>query len=196
MPELMPIREPFLKPRQYVYFTEGWPEAFEKRFFEVKITQTLKRDIHGILSPAGKTDVKLDDTEGLLPTSPRTLYEMHVGLKGKVLLYPKWPSTDYFWKFEKPEFFPVPTDDKLRYVGFVDQHDTPFEDPRLREYTVKDMDVIYYELYCDSPEHEKYVARFSVNRCLIEPAPPEIVVKLERWEIPYRTIIHYKALKW
>jgi len=192
--ELLAIPEPLLKERFYVYFTKGWKELGDK-FFEIKVTQQIPREVWKILDVGKTHDLVLKD-EGFIPENPKTLYEVYVGLKGNVLLYPRLPSTKYFLALEKSGFVPNPADDELRYLGAYTEADTPYDEPRLRFYAVKDMEPPVFRLYCDSIEPEKAVLRFIVNRCRIEPVTPEIEKALRAKKIPYKEIKHYTRMIW
>jgi len=196
MPALLVHPEPFLKPRQYVYFTDSWNVTHVKgKFFVVTNTQQIVYEKVFILPAQGFTTYLLDEDSGLLPERVNTLYEMYVGVKGNALIYVRWPSTDYLNRLEKAEFVP-PEPDALsstanverRYIGFFDETVTPYYQPKYREYTIKDMEPIQYVIYNDSVKSEKVVLRFIVNRCRIEEytGRPEI----------YRTIFFYEDYKW
>jgi len=177
-----------LKPRDAVWFSPGWPDAFANKSFQIERCQTLKFDVWKRLDRAATEDVKLTDDEGFLPTRPKSLYEINTVMKGNVLLHPRWPSTDYYWELEKEGFLPDPTDDVKRYIGFVDQDDVPFDQKGgvLKIYTVKDMEPIHLRLYNDSIEAEKAVLRFLINRCLLKEIPKPAV---------FRAILSYQVMR-
>lgn len=184
-------RKLFLKPREVVYFTESWPDDhFAGKYFEIVKNQTVKRDVWILVPAASKVDVDLDETNGWLPTTKLAMFEINLSMKGEVLLYPMWPSTDYYFRLEKAEFKPDYASDTNRYIGFLDEDDIPFDQTGsiLKIYTVKDMDFIRLRLYNDSIDDEKAVLRLMVNRCKLRKltTPPKI----------YRTIFHYKDMVW
>jgi len=194
MPEILIHPEPFLKPRQFVYFTESWNVDHVKgKFFKVVQTQQITYEKVYIIDKQKHTTLTLDEDSGLLPERVNTLYEMYIGMKGNVLMYVRWPSTDYFARLEKAEFVP-PEPDQLatltdrRYIAYLDETITPYHQPRYREYTIKDMEPIQLVLYNDSVKPEKVVLRFLINRCKIEEIGERPVI--------YRTIFFYTDFKW
>jgi len=196
MPEHLVVPEPFLKKGYYVYFSPNWgPEAVKGKYFEVERTHQIHWKTYTIVATGKVFSVKLDDI-GLVPENPKTLYEILCGFKGALLLYVYWPSTDPFQRLEKPGFRPDPADATLRYLGCFTQDDTPFAEPRLREYTVKDMSPILYLWANESIEPEKVVNRFMVNRCLLRPLEPAEVEEIRKKRIPVRYVPHYKDNVW
>lgn len=176
----------FLKPEDNVYFSKGWTlDRLRDQYFKVKFTKPVKRDVWTLVAKGTSVNIDLNANNGWLPTTNNVLYEMNVVLKGDVLLYPKWPSTEYLWQFQKVDFKPNPADDEKRYIGYVDEDDIPgdWSGGILKIYTVKDMNPIRLELYNDGIEDEKAIVRFKVNMCWLEKiAKPTI----------YRKIQHYR----
>ena len=176
-------RKLFLKPQENVYFTEAWPiDKVRGKFFQIVKNKVLKRDVWKLIPQATSTDLDLTKEDAWIPETDKLLYEMNVTLKGNVLLYPKWPNTDYFLTLPKPGYSPNPADDTLRYLGCFDQDDIPFtgEGGILKIYTVKDLDPIRLTLYNDSIQAEKAVVRFMINICEItEIAKPPVFRKIQ-----------------
>jgi len=178
----------FLKPREVVYFTPRWDRVGGK-YFQIEVTQQIKRDFHKIIGTGKTLDQELSDDAGFLPTNLQTLYEVNVVMKGNLILYPLWPSTDYYLKKEKAGYAPAPGDDDLRYIGNFDSQDIPWtmDGGVLKLYLVKDMPTILLRWYNDSIGDERLVIRFWENRCKLK----------EVKEAPvYRTIFHYKDMIW
>lgn len=197
--ELLAVPEELLKENYYVYFTVGrWTSdgKYENRFFQVELTQQIPCERAFIISAGLSFDFKLED-EGLIPTNPLTLYEILIGLKGEgILFYPRIPSTDYYLKLEKAGFVPDPADARLRYLGCYVQEDSPYDKPKLRTYTIKDMEPPVIRMYNDAPNDEKAVLRFIVNRCKLAPVDAETERKLRLKQLPYRVIKHYTQMVW
>jgi len=188
MPMLLTEEPNFLKEGQRVKFSENWSEETKKagKFFKAKKTvRTVKKERYWILDTDSTVDFRIDEDSGLLPTTSDTLYEVHVGMKGDVLLYPMWPESDYLLELEKVGQRPYTSADQLpkRYLGNWDQYDIGWKDKRLTDYFVKNMDRIVYRLYNDSPVPEKVVLRFMVNKIVLE----EIGKKK-----PYRYLPHHE----
>jgi len=190
----------FLLPRQYVKFTgaDFTDEVRENDMFVVERTQQVVYEQTFIL-PAGdytQLDLSSETTTslGLYPTNPKTLYEILVGLKGgkDVLIYPQIPAGKYFARLEKSELFPNFAVEALRYLGIYDVETTPYDEPKLRLHTVKDLEPLIFILYNDGSDYEKLIMKFTVNKCLMERVPEEEVEKIT----VYREIQHFEALRW
>ncbi len=182
-------RRLFLKPIENVYFTPAWPiKRLADKYFQIVKNMVTPRDVWKIVAQGGIVNVDLTDDNGWLPITDDALYEINLTMKGDVLLYPKWPMTDYFLAFEKVGFKPDPTDDEKRYIGFYEETDIPFDGSAgiVKLYTVKGMSPIRLELYNDGIEDEKVVLRFRTNMCVIKEIPKPAV---------FRKIQHYKELK-
>ncbi|MEM1551568.1 MAG: hypothetical protein QXH03_02725 [Candidatus Bathyarchaeia archaeon] len=197
--ELLATPEELLKENYYVYFTSGrWtPEnPWAEKFYVIELTQQIPFELAFILNSAQKHTLDFDDS-GLIPKSTKTLYEILIGLKGQnILFYPRIPSTDYYLKLEKSGFVPDPEDVVKRFLGCYVEDDSPYRAPKLRTYTIKDMEPPVLEIYNNGPEPEKTVVRFIVNRCKLAPVDPETERKLRAKQLPYRVIKHYTQMVW
>lgn len=195
--ELLVAPEPFLKENFYVWFSPGWDTQgrYAEKFFEVELTQQIPFDVYGIINVGETWDIAFQD-QGLIPENPLTLYEILIGLKGNVLLYPRLPSTDWYLKLEKAGFVPDPANDVKRYIGCYVEADMPYDQPKLRAYCIKDMEPPVLRLRNDSIEAEKAVVRFLVNRCKLKAVDAETERKLKAKQLPYRVIKHYSLFKY
>jgi hypothetical protein len=197
--ELLAIPEELLKENYYIYFTKGaWTTTseFSDKFFAVQLTQQVPFELAYILDAAGSYDIKFEEN-GLIPTSPITLYEILMGLKGETILaYPRIPSTDYYLKLEQSGYVPDTADETKRYLGCYVQEDTPYNQPKLRTYTIKDMEPPVLRLYNHGPNPEKAVVRFIINRCKLSTVDAETERKLRAKQLPFRVIKHYTQMVW
>lgn len=182
-----------LKPRDVIHFSKGWDERhFEDRYFKVERVQELHHDKWRIISAGGYHDLDLSDEDygGLEPESVESLFEILVGWKPpQILCYPRIPTTDYFLTLEMTGWIPDTTSSQLRYLGAYTGYQTPYDTPRLRIHTVKDMEPIALRLYADSPENEKCIIGFLVNRCEIREIKYEEMTEKEKERV--REIMHY-----
>ena len=191
MIEWMSKKDPrtlFLKPGENVYFTESWPiDWLAGKYFTVVKNKVVRRDIIKTISSGGKIDYDLDSDNGWLPLKQKELYEINLTMKGGVLLYPMWPSSDYFLSLENPDYKPDYTSSTNRYIGFFEEVDIPIiEDPEkggiLKIYTVKGMHKIRLRLYNDSIEDEKVVLRLLTNMCILEEiSKPAVFRKIQHY---------------
>ena len=177
--ELLPEVPSLLREGHFVHFQGGWPAAKDEQWFQVDRAQQIKLDIPRIVTAGSSIDLDFSAPAGggiadlnlsLLPTSNNTLYELLMGLKGLPLVYPMYNNT-FFQKLEVTNVVPDTGDRNLRYLGFYDELDSPFEAPRLREYVIKDQQPPVLRLYNDQISDEVLIIRFILNRCRIVPAP-------------------------
>ena len=181
--ELLTETPSLLKEGHAVFFEGGWPSASGKdsKWFRVTRAQQLKLDIPRIVSAGSSIDLDFVAPAGggitdlnlsLLPTHDDTLYEMLLGLKGLPFMYPMY-NNSYYQKLEVTNVVPDTGDRNLRYLGFYDELDSPFEAPRLREHVVKDQQPPVLRVYNDQIGDEVLIVRFIINRCrIIETEPP------------------------
>ena len=157
--------------------------------FIVERTAQVNYEISIILPPTDTTTIDLTEV-GLYPESEKTLYEILVGLKGgkDILIYPQIPAGKYVWRLEKSLMTPNPSRENLRYLGEISVDDSPYNDPRLRIHTIKDLEPLLFVLYNDGSDYEKLVMKFFVNKCKIE--------KIEGIAEVTRKILHFDLLRW
>lgn len=195
MPEYIVELEPLLKVGQYVLFSKGWREEVRNKVFEVLAAQQIPRSIYAIISSGGTYSISLK-ARGFVPESPESLYEILFKFRGtNLILYPKFPSTDYYLKLEKSGYSPNPSDPDLRYLGGFTEED--FERGRLREYTVyiNWQPEIVYDIYNDSPADEHFRLDAIVNRVKLTDVSPDVQKKVIE-SGRYRFITHYEAVRW
>ena len=177
--ELLTEVPSLLREGHLVHFRGGWTEGKDEQWFQIDRAQQIKLDIPRIVTAGSSIDLDFSAPAGggiadlnlsLLPTSNNTLYELLMGLKGLPLVYPMYNNT-FFQKLEVTNVVPDTGDRNLRYLGFYDELDSPFEAPRLREYVIKDQQPPVLRLYNDQVSDEVLIIRFILNRCRIVPAP-------------------------
>lgn len=189
-----------LLPRQYVKFTgkDFTDEVKEGDTFRIDKVQQLVYEQTLIIPSNDYTQIDLSSETttslGLYPTNPKTLYEILVGLKGgkDILIYPQIPAGKFFARLEKPELFPNPTVTQLRYLGYIDVETTPYNEPKLRIHTIKDLEPLIFLIYNDGPDYEKLIMKFIVNKCLMERLTPQEAAGITI----YREIEHYESMRW
>ena len=179
--ELLTEVPSLLREGHFVFFEGGWTDSTKKdqKWFQVQRTQQIKLDIPRIVSAGSSIDLDFaapsgggigDTNLSLLPTSGDTLYEILLGLKGMPFMYPMYNNT-YFQRLEVTNVLPDTGDRNLRYLGFYDELDSPFEAPRLREHVIKDQQPPVLRLYNDQILDEVLIIRFIINRCRLVETP-------------------------
>lgn len=152
-------------------FSPSWPDEIYQsgKYFRVVRAQPITYDKFWIIDADNSFDFRLDEDTGLLPTSKEdTIYQVLIGIKGDVLLYPLWPEGKYQNQLQKVGMRSYPSKIEKRYLGGYDATDSPFEDPHLVDFLVKNMNPLVYRLYNDSIVPEKVVLRFKVNKLQVE----------------------------
>ena len=189
-----------LKPGEYVKFTgyDFTDYIHAGDIFYIDKTQQIVYEQNIILPSNDYTQLDLSSETttslGLYPENVNTLYEILIGFKGgkDMLIYPQIPAGKFFARLEKPELFPNFTTPTLRYLGFYDVETTPYDEPKLRVHTVKDLEPLIFIIYNDGSDYEKLVMKFIVNKCKM--------VRISTEEAPtiskYREIEHYESLRW
>ena len=188
--ELLTETPRLLQDGHYIAFEGGWPADKNNKWFRVERAQQIKLDIPRIVASGSSIDLDFsapaaggiaDLSISLLPTGGDTLYELLIGMKGNVFMYPMY-NNSYFQKLDVTNVAPDTGDRNLRYLGFFDENDSPFEAPRLREHVVKDQQPPVLRLYNDQIVDEPLVIRFIVNRCKLIPtnAPSEELRRVAR----------------
>ena len=132
-----------------VKFSASWPEAYENKYFRAILTQQSEYEVQNIVSAGSSNTYDVDfgnnPTGGvnatymsLIPTRALSMYEILIGIKGRPILYFRY-NNSFFNKLEQAQALPTPSDVRLKYLGFYSEFHSPYVDPRLRDYTVKDM---------------------------------------------------------
>ena len=178
--ELLTETPSLLRDGHIVFFVGGWPSAKDDKWFQVSRSQQIKLDIPRIVAANSSIDLDFsapaaggiaDLSLSLMPTNGDTLYELLIGLKGLPFVYPMY-NNSYFQKLEVTNVAPDTGDRNLRYLGFFDEDDSPFDAPRLVEHVVKDQQPPVLRVYNDQISDEALVLRFIINRCRLVPTQP------------------------
>ena len=187
--ELLTTPPSLLREGHIIHFEGDWPDSKKDKWFRVDRAWQIKFDVARIVASADSQDLRFEAAAGsdpvgntnlaLIPDKPGTVYELLMGMKGNLLAYPRYADS-FLLSLEKSGVTPSTSDVDLRYLGFYDEEDSPFEAPRLREYTVKDQETPVLRLYNDGTIAEKMVLRFIVNRCKLLQVDPSSVSERER----------------
>lgn len=193
-----------LRNRHVVYFDDAgvegsaYPDRFSEKYFRVKRTQQINYDLPFYLSgkdgelPQVDVDFEDDDKIGLYPNNTWSLYEILIGMKssqGSVLAYPLASINQYLTTLEEGGFRPNTASDAQRYIGAIEESDTPADKPQLRYHTVADLNSIGLRLFNDSLQDDKVVLKMLVNRCYLEEVPEKNLSQKEKDRV--REITHY-----
>ena len=173
-----------LRPGHLVHFDNEWPSGTNKqdKWFKVLTQYQIKYDVARNIASGATIDLSFDSvTTGidntnlaLLPINPDTLYEILLGFKtSDVMVYPYFANS-FVLGLEATNVLPVVADRatrpfrELRYLGFWEPEDSPYDAPRIREHTVKGQEPPVLRLYNDGGLADRIVVRILVNRCTLE----------------------------
>lgn len=160
-----------LKQRDIVTFTERFPDAFERKTFEVRLTQQVPYSRQFFLD-SGQTfifDMKDEDDGGFEPVLYTTLYEILVSIRcPDILGYVLVPDPRYLNRLEQSNFFPEPANDMKRYIGPFTQRDSEVGNSKMIIHYVRDQTPVKLKFFNDSPLPGKIELVTVVNRCRID----------------------------
>lgn len=173
--ELLTETPPLLREGHVISFIGGWPSSKDNKWFTIDRSQQIKYDVARIVAADSSIDLDFRPPSGgglgdknlsLIPEKDQTCYELLLGFRGNVLVYPMYANS-YFGKLETTNVVPDTTNARLRYLGFYDEDDSPFSAPRLREHVVTDQEPPVLRIYNDHPVDERLVIRVIVNRVML-----------------------------
>jgi len=154
----------------------------------------------GFIVPANdRIEILLDNsTKGLklYPTSTDTLYEILLGFKadGSFLMYPQFPAGHYPFRLDESTMYPEPdANDYRKYVGAFKPEDSPIDKPKLRTYTIKDLEPLVLEIANEGSDYGKLIVDFTINKVEFKKVP---LPELEGYELIYREVIHPELMEW
>jgi len=154
----------------------------------------------GFIVPANdRIEILLDNsTKGLklYPTSTDTLYEILLGFKanGSFLMYPQFPAGHYPFRLDESTMYPEPdANDYRKYVGAFKPEDSPIDKPKLRTYTIKDLEPLVLEIANEGSDYGKLIIDFTINKVEFQKVP---LPELEGYELIYREVLHPELMEW
>lgn len=193
-----------LRTGHVVHFSEKWAKEWAGKWFKVLLGQPISYDVTKIVAPGSGNTYDLDfgapaagDVSAtylsLLPTSPHTVYEILMGIKGLVAIYPRY-NNSYWLKLETALCVPDPTDSRRKFLGAYRSIDSPYYEPRLRVHTIKDQTPPQLRLFNDFSMDESSIMRFIVNRCKVEEVYEGAISEQERRVA--REVKHFDIFTW
>lgn len=192
------VQERLLKPGDLIRFDGPWGDPYTDRTFRVTRTETTQRiRLVAQSAPANQTTVDIDGI-GLNPEHGLFAYELRIGVgQGLVKLYSRWPINDFTRQLQDPNFQINPADADLKLIGFSDHISSPFEDPRLRWFWVKDQLPSFVSLAdsgvaANGGMFQKVRLRFIVNvMALVEETDQDTLAQIETGQLFVSTAQHY-----
>lgn len=174
----------------YLYFSDKWPKDWLKgKYF--KITRSV------IVTHARSYDITGDDYKNLdlsnasaglklYPESEGYVHEILIGMKkGNYLTQIEIPSSKYLATLPESTMIPSTTDDILRYLNAKFPEDSPWDNPNIKIWVVKDAAAFVFRLLTlEGIDYERCSLKFIVAKHRIEKLsiPPPVAT-----QIPWHT---------
>lgn len=172
-----------------LYFTEAWPDAHKwakNKYWEIKETALVSYDKGYILPGDDSKNLDLSNaTAGLklYPESESVIYEVLIGLKpGNLQLGIYIPGVnDYLLALGDTSMYPDLTDTERKYLAAITPDDTPYDNPLLKLWFIKDMASFILKLYVLSGiDYEKCVLGFRIAKHRLKEIPkPDVFSKVD-----------------
>jgi len=189
-----------------VYFSGGWPsthDAIREKLFRIDVCNQIPYDRSYIL-PTGAAGTIYRDVdfsngagafqEDIYPENQNSLFEVLVGFKpGNFLSQWYVPAGKSVHNLEYAQMYPDLTDATRRYLGARLPKDSPYEDPRIKLYFVKDLAPIIMRLYVlAGVAFEKIRVGLTINKCHMR----EISAPTDDQMLKAKVIRYYDELRW
>lgn len=185
-----------------VYFTGGWPsthDAIREKLFRIETCNQVPYPRSYIIPTGDYRDVDFSNGSGtfqesMYPENQNSLFEVLVGFKpGAFISQWEIPSGKSIHQLEFAQMYPDLTDTVKRYLGARTAEDSPYDDPRIKLYFVKDLAPLIMTLYClPGVDFEKVMVSIIVNKCnmrIVESPNDEQRLKA-------KVIRYYDELRW
>ena len=195
-----------LREKHIVHFSDKWPDKWAGKYFRVEVCQQFEYHVHRIVPPGTSAPAQQDISFGkppggsvslteisLLPENDKTLYEILLGIKGLVLVLPRYDE-EYFLRLQTPGAQPTLTDIDLRFLGHYSHAQSPYYTPKLREHTVTAQTPPVLRLFNPLINDEMIDLVFTVNKCKVREEPVTAVTEEEKRVA--REIRHFGTYTW
>jgi len=185
-----------------VTFSSDWPsthEAIREKTFRIDAVNQVPYDLSYIIPTGDFRDVDFANGSGtfkenLYPENQNTLFEVLLGFKpGNFLSHWYIPAGKSVHNLEYAQMYPDITNAKRKYLGARAPKDSPYEDPRIKLYFVKDLAPMIMRLFVlPGVDYEKVVTGLTINKCLMR----ELELPTEGDRLKAKVIRYYDYLRW
>ena len=193
-----------------VNFTQGWPSTLahvHDKTFRIEAVNQVPYDLNYIIPAADYRDVDFSNGSGnyqesVYPNKTETLFEVSIGLG------PMWdpdePPPNYLVHFYIPAdrhinyleyagMTPDVSSTTLRYLGARKPADSPYVEPRIKVYFVKDLAPLIARVYVlAGVDYEKCVLGLTINKCRLR----EVEAPTDEQKLKAKVIRYYDELRW
>ena len=189
-----------------VFFSGDWPsthEAHREKLFRINAVNTFGY-VRPYILPTGASGTIYRDVdfsngsgtfqESMYPENNNTLIEVLLGFKeGNFISHWQIPAGKNIHQLEYAQMYPDITDATRLYLGIKTAKDSPFDDPRIKLYFIKDLAPLIMRLYVlAGVDYEKIVVGLTINKCHIE----EIEAPTEEQMLKAKVIRYFEYLRW
>jgi len=185
-----------------VTFSSDWPsthDAIREKTFRIDAVNQVPYDLSYTIPTGDYRDVDFANGSGtfkenIYPENQSSLFEVLLGFKpGNFVSHWYIPSGKSVHNLEYAQMYPDLTNAKRKYLGARTPKDSPYEDPRIKLYFVKDLAPMIMRLYVlGGVDYEKIVAGLTINKCLMR----EITIPTEADRLKAKVIRYYDYLRW
>jgi hypothetical protein len=185
-----------------VHFSEDWPstqDAIRNKTFRIDATNQVPYDLSYVIPTGDYRDVDFANGSGtfkenVYPENQDTLFEVLIGFKpGCFLSHWYIPAGKSIHNLEYAQMYPDLTNAKRKYLGARQPKDSPYDDPRIKLYFVKDLAPLIMRLYVlAGVDYEKIVTGLTVNKCKLQ----EITSPSDADLLKAKVIRYYDYLRW
>jgi len=185
-----------------VHFPGDWPSTFtqiREKYFRIMATVPVPYDLSYIIPTGDYRDVDFSNGSGtfqesIYPEKFETLEEILVGFKpGNFVSIWEIPAGKTVDNLEYASMYNEITDAKRLFLGSHQPKDSPYDDPRIKMYLVKDLAPLIMKLYVlAGVDYEKIVLGLTINKCLME----EVKSPSDADKLKSKVIRYYDYLRW
>ena len=185
-----------------VTFSSDWPsthEAIREKTFRIDAVNQVPYDLSYIIPTGDFRDVDFANGSGtfkenIYPENQNSLFEVLLGFKpGNFISHWYIPQGKSVHNLEYAQMYPDLTNVKRKYLGARQPKDSPYEDPRIKLYFIKDLAPMIMRLFVlPGVDFEKVVTGLTINKCLMR----ELDLPTEADRLKAKVIRYYDYLRW
>ena len=174
---------------QNLYFTPAWRiiDWVAGKFFQIKEAVLVPWDRGFIIPGNDHKDLDLSNAGGgllLYPEAEGIVYEILIGLKpGNYQIGVYIPGVhDYLLALADTDAYPHLTCPERRFLAAIIPEDSPYNNPLLKLWAVKDMPKWILKVYVrEGVDFEKCIISFRVNKLKVEEIPQPAQYTTIKW---------------
>lgn len=184
-----------------VHFPTTWPSTYQRvtgKTFRIDAAVQVPYDLSYKIPTGDYRDVDFSNGSGtfqenVYPENAISLFEVAIGFKPGHFIS-EWfiPAGKTVHRLEYAQMDPDITNAKRLFLGAFTDKDSPYDDPRIKAYFVKDFTPLIMRLYVKAGvAFEKVVVGLIVNKCKLREIEPSTQDQLKA-----KVIRYYDELRW